>query len=112
MKLVTAIVRPHVLEAVKEALADLGVQGITVSEVRGHGRQKGHTEIYRGAEYTIDFVPKLKVEVLADDGSADDVVNIIAKSAQTGEVGDGKVWVAAVETVVRIRTGEQGPDAI
>ncbi len=112
MKLITALVRPHVLETVKDALADLGVQGITVGEVRGHGRQKGHTEVYRGAEYTIDFVPKLKVEVLADDHFAEEVVDTIVKAAQTGQVGDGKVWVTDVETVVRIRTGEQGPEAI
>jgi nitrogen regulatory protein P-II 1 len=112
MKLVTAIVKPFVLEDVKGALEQLGVLGMTVSEVQGYGRQKGHTEVYRGAEYSVDFVPKVRVEVLADDGLADKVVDAVVESARTGKIGDGKVWVSPVETVVRVRTGERGSDAI
>jgi nitrogen regulatory protein P-II 1 len=112
MKLVTAIVKPFVLEDVKGALEQLGVLGMTVSEVQGYGRQKGHTEVYRGAEYSVDFVPKVRVEVLADDTLADKVVDAVVESARTGKIGDGKVWVIPVETVVRVRTGERGTDAI
>jgi nitrogen regulatory protein P-II 1 len=112
MKLVTAIVKPFVLEDVKGALEQIGVLGMTVSEVQGYGRQKGHTEVYRGAEYSVDFVPKVRVEVVADDMLADKVVDAIVESARTGKIGDGKVWVTPVETVVRVRTGERGTDAI
>ena len=112
MKLVTAIVKPFVLEDVKGALEQIGVLGMTVSEVQGYGRQKGHTEVYRGAEYSVDFVPKVRVEVVADDTNADKVVDAIVESARTGKIGDGKVWVTPVETVVRVRTGERGTDAI
>jgi nitrogen regulatory protein P-II 1 len=112
MKLVTAIVKPFVLEDVKGALEQIGVLGMTVSEVQGYGRQKGHTEVYRGAEYSVDFVPKVRVEVVADDTEADKVVDAIVESARTGKIGDGKVWVTPVETVVRVRTGERGADAI
>ena len=112
MKLVTAIVKPFVLEDVKGALEQIGVLGMTVSEVQGYGRQKGHTEVYRGAEYSVDFVPKVRVEVVADDTTADKVVDAIVESARTGKIGDGKVWVTPVETVVRVRTGERGSDAI
>ena len=112
MKLVTAIVKPFVLEDVKGALEQIGVLGMTVSEVQGYGRQKGHTEVYRGAEYSVDFVPKVRVEVLADDTQADKVVDAVVEAARTGKIGDGKVWVTPVETVVRVRTGERGSDAI
>ena len=112
MKLVTAIVKPFVLEDVKGALEQIGVLGMTVSEVQGYGRQKGHTEVYRGAEYSVDFVPKVRVEVVADDTTADKVVDAIVESARTGKIGDGKVWVTPVETVVRVRTGERGSDAV
>ncbi len=112
MKLVTAIIKPFKLDDVKAALETLGVLGLTVSEVRGYGRQKGHTEVYRGAEYTVDLVPKIRIEVLSDDLEADKVVETIAEAARTGKIGDGKVWVTPVETLVRVRTGERGPDAI
>jgi nitrogen regulatory protein P-II 1 len=112
MKLVTAIVKPFVLEDVKGALEQLGVLGMTVSEVQGYGRQKGHTEVYRGAEYTVDFVPKIRVEVAVDDNVVDKVVDAIVQAARTGKIGDGKVWVVGVETVVRVRTGERGSDAL
>lgn len=112
MKLVTAIVKPHKLDEVKEALQDLGIQGLTVTEVRGYGRQRGHTEVYRGAEYTVEFVPKVKLEVLSSDAQADEIVDMIVKHAQTGQVGDGKVFVTAVDSIVRIRTGERDGDAI
>ena len=112
MQLVTAIIKPHMLDAVKDALKGAGVQGITVSEVKGFGRQGGHTETYRGTEYTIDFVPKVKLEVVVDDGDLDGVVDAVAKSAQTGKIGDGKIWVAPLGRLVRIRTGEEGVDAI
>ncbi len=112
MKLVTAIVKPFVLEDVKGALEQIGVLGMTVSEVSGYGRQKGHTEVYRGAEYSVDFVPKVRVEVVADDTNAEKVVDAIVESARTGKIGDGKVWVTPVETVVRVRTGERGADAV
>ncbi|MBW3627398.1 MAG: P-II family nitrogen regulator, partial [Actinobacteria bacterium] len=112
MELVTAIVKPHVLDGVKDALKGIGVQGITASEVKGFGRQGGHTETYRGTEYTIDFVPKMKVEVLVDDLDADKVVEAIAAAARTGKIGDGKIWVTPVGRAVRIRTGEEGLDAL
>jgi nitrogen regulatory protein P-II 1 len=112
MKLVTAIVKPFKLDDVKEALKGLGVQGMTITEVQGFGRQRGHTEVYRGAEYTVDFVPKVRVEVLVDDGDADRVVDAISGAARTDKIGDGKVWVTDVDTVVRIRTGERGTDAL
>ena len=112
MKLVTAIVKPHKVEAVKDALQGLGVQGLTLTEVRGYGRQRGHTEVYRGAEYTVEFVPKARLEVLVDDGLADAVVDAVIEAARTGQVGDGKVFVTDVQQVVRIRTGEQGDAAL
>ena len=112
MKMVTAIIKPFVLEDVKGALEQLGVLGMTVSEVQGYGRQKGHTEVYRGAEYSVDFVPKVRIEVVADDSAAEKVVDAIAETARTGKIGDGKVWVTPVETVVRVRTGERGVDAL
>ncbi len=112
MKLVTAIVKPFVLEDVKAALEHIGVLGMTVSEVQGYGRQKGHTEVYRGAEYSVDFVPKVRVEVVADDTLADKVVEAVVEAARTGKIGDGKVWVTPVDTVVRVRTGERGGDAV
>lgn len=112
MKLVTAIVKPHKVEEVKDALQDLGVQGLTLTEVRGYGRQRGHTEVYRGAEYTIDFVPKARLEILCGDFMINEVVDTILKAARTGQVGDGKIFVTNVEAVVRIRTGEQGEAAL
>jgi nitrogen regulatory protein P-II 1 len=112
VKLVVAIVKPHRLDEVKEALQDLGVHGLTTTDVEGFGRQRGHTEIYRGAEYQVDFVPKIKVEVLCEDERVDGVVDALAKSARTGKIGDGKIWVTPVEQVLRIRTGEMGPDAL
>ena len=112
MKLVTAIVKPHRIEEVKESLRELGVNGLTTTDVEGFGRQRGHTEVYRGAEYQVDFVPKVKVEVVVDDADADEVVETIVKAARTGKIGDGKVWVSDVERIVRIRTGEMGPDAL
>jgi nitrogen regulatory protein P-II 1 len=112
MRLVTAIVKPFKLDEVKEALKDAGVQGMTVSEVQGFGRQRGHTEVYRGAEYTVSFVPKVRVEVLVDDADATDIIDVIAKAAQTGSIGDGKVWTTPVDEVVRVRTGERGPEAL
>ena len=112
MKLVTAIVKPHKLDEVKAALEAFGVQGMTVSEASGYGRQRGHTEVYRGAEYTVDLVPKVRLEVLVDDADVADVVDVVVKSAQTGRIGDGKVWTTAVEDLVRVRTGEHGVDAL
>jgi nitrogen regulatory protein P-II 1 len=112
LHLITAIIKPHKLEEVKEALKGIGVQGITISEVKGFGRQGGHTETYRGAEYQIDFVPKLKVEVLIGTEEADKVVDAITRAAQTGKIGDGKIWLTAVDRAVRIRTGELGVDAV
>jgi nitrogen regulatory protein P-II 1 len=112
VKLITAIVKPFVLEDVKGALEQIGVLGMTVSEVQGYGRQKGHTEVYRGAEYSVDFVPKVRVEVVADDALADKVVDAVVEAARTGKIGDGKVWVTPVESVIRVRTGERGTDAI
>ena len=112
MKLVVAIVKPHRLDEVKEALRDLGVNGLTTSDVEGFGRQRGHTEVYRGAEYQVDFVPKVKIEVLCDDDQASGVVEAIATAARTGKIGDGKIWVMPVEELMRIRTGELGSDAL
>ena len=112
MKLVTAIVKPFKLEDVKEALRGVGVQGMTITEVRGFGRQRGHTEVYRGAEYQVDFVPKVKIDVLCDDGDVAGVVDAIMKSARTGKIGDGKIAVVPVDQVHRIRTGEAGRDAL
>jgi nitrogen regulatory protein P-II 1 len=112
VRLVTAVLKPFKLDDVKTALETFGVQGMTVSEVQGHGRQRGHTEVYRGAEYEVSFVPKVKLEVLVDDADAGDVVEVIAKAAQTGEIGDGKVWSVPVDDVVRVRTGERGVEAL
>ena len=112
MKLIKAIIKPFKLEEVKDALAEIGVEGMTVSEVKGFGRQKGHTEIYRGSEYTVDFLPKVKIEVAESDESAPKVVESIVTSAQTGKIGDGKVFVLPVEDAVRIRTAEKGDEAI
>lgn len=112
MKMVTAILKPFKLDDVKDALQKAGVNGMTVSEVQGFGRQRGHTEVYRGQEYTIDFVPKIRIEVLVADDEADAIVEAIVASARTEKIGDGKIWVTSVENVVRIRTGERGDDAI
>ena len=112
MRLVTAIVKPFKLDDVKQALHELGVEGMTVSEVQGHGRQRGHTEVYRGAEYVVDFVPKVRIEVVVDDETAARVVEAVTSAARTGQIGDGKIWTTPVEDVVRIRTGERGPDAL
>ena len=112
MKLVTAVIKPFKLDDVKSALESFGVTGLTVSEASGYGRQRGHTEVYRGAEYTVDLLPKVRVEVLVDDDDADDVIEVIVKSSQTGKIGDGKVWSVPVDAVVRVRTGERGPDAL
>ena len=112
MKLVTAIVKPFKLDDVKDALKEAGIQGMTVSEVQGFGRQRGHTEVYRGAEYTVDFVPKVRVEVIVDAADVDRVVDAVVAAARTDKIGDGKVWVTEVVDLVRIRTGERGPDAI
>ncbi len=112
MRLVTAVVKPFQLDAVKEALQALGIAGLTVSEVSGYGRQKGHVEVYRGAEYSVDFVPKARIEVLIDDFDTDKVLAAIVAAARTGRIGDGKVWVTEVEEVIRVRTGERGVDAL
>ncbi|MGH3823417.1 MAG: P-II family nitrogen regulator [Pseudonocardiaceae bacterium] len=112
MKLVTAIVKPFTLEDVKGALERIGVLGMTVSEVQGFGRQKGHTEVYRGAEYSVDFVPKIRVEVVVDEAQVDKTIDALVEAARTGKIGDGKVWVTSVDTVVRVRTGERGLDAL
>ncbi len=112
MKVVVAVIKPFKLEDVKEALEGIGVQGLTVSDARGFGRQKGHTEVYRGAEYQVDFVPKTRIEVAVDDEGADEVVKAIVTSARTDSIGDGKIWVVPAEQVIRIRTGEKGPDAL
>ena len=112
MKLITAIVKPFKIDDVKEALKAAGAQGMTITEVRGFGRQGGHTETYRGSEYQIDFVPKVKIELVVDDADLDRVVEVITSSASTGKIGDGKVWVTNVEQIIRIRTGEHGVDAI
>ena len=112
MRLVVAIVKPHRLDEVKEALRDVGVDGMTITEVEGFGRQRGHTEVYRGAEYQVDFVPKIRVEVLCDDDQVDGIVEAVSSAARTGKIGDGKIWVTPVEHLRRIRTGEMGPDAL
>ncbi len=112
MKLITAIIKPFKLEDVKSALEGQGVQGLTVSEVSGFGRQKGHTEVYRGAEYTVDLVPKVRIEIVAEDSAAEGIVDAIVSAAQTGKIGDGKVWVSPVDSIVRVRTGERGAEAL
>jgi nitrogen regulatory protein P-II 1 len=112
MKLVTAVIKPFKVDDVKASLEALGVHGLTISEVQGYGRQKGHTEVYRGAEYKVDFVPKIKIEILVDDVAVDELVAALITAAQTGKIGDGKIWVVPVETVVRVRTGERGADAL
>jgi len=112
MKLITAIIKPFKLDEVRKAVSDMGVQGVTVTEVRGFGRQRGHTEIYRGAEYVVEFVPKTKIEIAVDDSLAEQVIEAIINSAKTGKVGDGKIFVCDLEQVVRIRTGERGSSAI
>ena len=112
MKLITAIVKPFKLDDVREALSEIGVQGITVTEVKGFGRQKGHTELYRGAEYVVDFLPKVKIEIAVADGVVEQTIEAITKAANTGKIGDGKVFVSPMEQVIRIRTGETGEDAI
>jgi nitrogen regulatory protein P-II 1 len=112
MKLITAVVKPYKLDEVKTALQAFGVNGLTVAEASGYGRQRGHTEVYRGAEYTVDLVPKVRIELLAEDHDVEDLINVITKAAQTGKIGDGKVWVTPVESVVRVRTGETGAEAL
>ena len=112
MKLVTAIVKPFKLEEVKAALSSIGIEGMTVSEASGYGRQRGHTEVYRGAEYTVDLVPKLRIEVLVNDSDLEAVVDTILSTAQTGKIGDGKLWIVPVEQVIRVRTGERGEGAV
>jgi nitrogen regulatory protein P-II 1 len=112
MRLVTAIIKPHMLDEVKTALESFGVEGMTVSEASGFGRQRGHTEVYRGAEYTVDLVPKVRLEVLVDDSDVKDIVEVLVKSARTGRIGDGKVWSVPVDDLVRVRTGERGLDAL
>lgn len=112
MKLVTAIIKPFKLDEVKEALEAYGIAGMTVSEASGYGRQRGHSEVYRGAEYNVDFVSKTRLEVIVDDADAANVVDVIVKAAQTGRIGDGKVWIVPVEEVIRVRTGEKGPTAL
>ena len=112
MRVVVAVIKPHKLDDVKSALEAFGVQGMTVSEASGYGRQRGHTEVYRGAEYQVDLVPKVRLEVLVEEDDAEDVIDTIVKAAQTGKIGDGKVWSVPVDTVVRVRTGERGPEAL
>lgn len=112
MKLVTAIIKPFMLDAVREALSEIGVQGITVTEVKGFGRQKGHTELYRGAEYVVDFLPKTKLEVAVSDDQVESVVESVSKAAHSGKIGDGKIFVSSLEQVIRIRTGETGEEAL
>jgi nitrogen regulatory protein PII len=112
MKLITAVIKPHKVDEVKDALRSIGVKGITITEVKGFGRQGGHTETYRGAEYTIEFTPKIKLEVVVDDDITNSVVETIQVTANSGQIGDGKIWVSPVEGLVRIRTGEQGKDAL
>jgi nitrogen regulatory protein P-II 1 len=112
MKLIMAVIKPHRLDDVKEALREVGVRGLTSIEAQGFGRQRGHTEIYRGAEYQVDFVPKVQIEVMVEDGDVQIIVDTILKAARTGKIGDGKVWVVPAEQVYRIRTGEMGPDAV
>jgi nitrogen regulatory protein P-II 2 len=112
MKLVTAVIKPFKLDDVREALSEIGIQGITVTEVKGFGRQKGHTELYRGAEYVVDFLPKVKLEVAIDDGMLDQVIEAITNTANTGKIGDGKIFVSPLEQIIRFRTGETGSDAV
>jgi len=112
MRLVTAVIKPFKLDEVRAALLAFGVQGLTVSESSGYGRQRGHTEVYRGAEYTVDLVPKVRLEILVDDDDVDDIVEVIVRAARTGKIGDGKVWSVPVETVIRVRTGERGREAL
>ena len=112
MKMINAIIKPFKLDDVREALSEIGVQGITVTEVKGFGRQKGHTELYRGAEYVVDFLPKLKVEVVVNDSALEQTIETISKAANTGKIGDGKIFVSSIEEAIRIRTGETGDDAI
>ncbi|MQS14177.1 P-II family nitrogen regulator [Streptomyces kaniharaensis] len=112
MKLITAVIKPYRLDEVKAALQSFGVHGLTVTEASGYGRQRGHTEVYRGAEYTVDLVPKIRIEVLVEDDDADELINVLVKAARTGKIGDGKVWSIPVDTAVRVRTGERGPDAL
>jgi nitrogen regulatory protein P-II 1 len=112
MKLITAIIKPFKLDEVREALSDIGSSGLTVTEVKGFGRQKGHTELYRGAEYVVDFLPKVKIEVVVESSQVDQVIDVIVKAAKTGKIGDGKIFVTAVEQVVRIRTGETNENAV
>ena len=112
MKLITAVIKPFKLDDVREALADIGVQGITVTEVKGFGRQKCHTELYRGAEYVVDFVPKVKLEIAVDDNQVDSIIESLSKTANTGKIGDGKIFITSLEQIIRIRTGETGSDAV
>jgi nitrogen regulatory protein P-II 2 len=112
MKMITAVIKPFKLDDVREALSGVGVQGITVTEVKGFGRQKGHTELYRGAEYVVDFLPKIRLEIAVDDNMVEQIIEVLCKTASTGKIGDGKVFVHNLEQVIRIRTGETGPDAI
>ena len=112
MKQVTAIIKPFKLDEVREALAEVGVNGLTVTEVKGFGRQKGHTEIYRGAEYTVDLIPKVRLEILANDDDVERIIGILVSAANTGNIGDGKIWVTPVDSITRVRTGERGSDAI
>ena len=112
MKIITAVIKPHRLDEVKDALQAFGVHGLTVTEASGYGRQRGHTEVYRGAEYTVDLVPKVRVEVLVEDDDAEGLIEVVVKAARTGRIGDGKVWCVPVDTAVRVRTGERGPDAL
>ena len=112
MRAIVAIIKPHKLDDVTEAVRDAGVQGMTITEVRGHGRQRGHTEIYRGAEYEVEFLPKLRLDIVVDDGDADKVTDAIVAAGRTGKIGDGKIWIGPLDTVVRIRTNERGSEAI
>ena len=112
MKLVSAIIKPFKLQEVREALVDAGIEGLTISEVKGYGRQKGHTEMYRGAEYSVDTLPKIKLEILVDDGNLQTVTDVVTKTANTGKIGDGKIFITTIDEVIRIRTGETGSDAI
>ncbi|MFG2136260.1 P-II family nitrogen regulator [Streptomyces sp. NPDC048650] len=112
MKLITAVIKPHRLDEVKEALHAFGVHGLTVTEASGYGRQRGHTEVYRGAEYTVDLVPKIRIEVLVEDADVQELLDVVVKAARTGKIGDGKVWSIPVDDAVRVRTGERGPDAL
>jgi nitrogen regulatory protein P-II 1 len=112
VKLITAVIKPHRLDEVKDALQAFGVHGLTITEASGYGRQRGHTEVYRGAEYTVDLVPKIRIEVLVEDADAEELTDVIVKAARTGKIGDGKVWSIPVDNAVRVRTGERGPDAL